>query len=121
KRGYQFIAPVREEIVIAPSASNMEHSTSVVGREAALSALDAFLNKALRKQRQVLFVTGEAGIGKTTLVDTFEVQDCRIPNLRLARGQCVHGFGGKEGYYSFLEGLGQPARGAGENAFVGKW
>jgi len=118
KRGYQFIAPVREEIVIAPSASNMEHSTSVVGREAALSALDAFLNKALRKQRQVLFVTGEAGIGKTTLVDTFEVQACRIPNLRFARGQCVEGFGGKEAYYPFLEALGHLLRGRDENALV---
>ena len=32
------------------------------------------------------------------------------PNLRIARGQCVEGFGGKEAYYPILEALGQLVR-----------
>jgi KaiC/GvpD/RAD55 family RecA-like ATPase len=39
--------------------------------------LDGFLQKALGGQRQVVFVTGEAGIGKTTLVDVFQQQAIR--------------------------------------------
>ena len=57
-----------------------------------------------------MFVTGEAGIGKTTLVDVFHQWAARRPNLRVARGQCVEGFGGKEAYYPMLEALGQLIR-----------
>src|SRR5260370_931252 len=73
-------------------------------------ALGACLASALRGQRQLVFVTGEAGIGKTTLVDAFHQQASFQPNLRIARGQCVEGFGGKEAYYPMLEALGQLVR-----------
>ena len=56
---------------------------------------------------KVVFVTGEAGIGKTTLVDVFQQKASLHPNLRMARGQCVEGFGGKEAYYPMLEAVGQ--------------
>jgi KaiC/GvpD/RAD55 family RecA-like ATPase len=36
--------------------------------------LHGWLDKALQGQRQVVFVTREAGIGKTTLVDRFLAQ-----------------------------------------------
>src|SRR5262249_42652606 len=111
KRGYQFVAPVTEESVVERPDATTEHSRNIVGRETALSALDRFLDRATRTQRQVIFVTGEAGIGKTTLVDAFHRRSRRIPNLRVARGQCVEGFGGKEAYYPFLEALGQFMRG----------
>ena len=55
-------------------------------------------------------ITGEAGIGKTTLVDVFHKRAAFRPNLRIARGQCVEGFGGKEAYYPVLEALGQLIR-----------
>ncbi|MBI2684675.1 MAG: ATP-binding protein [Acidobacteria bacterium] len=47
------------------------------------------MQAALDGQRQVVFVTGEAGIGKTTLVDAFQDQVARYPDLRIARGQCI--------------------------------
>ncbi len=113
KRGYEFIAPVTNEDS-AISASTSTEATKVVGREAALSELDTLLDKAGRGQRQVIFITGEAGIGKTTLVDVFLQQVARNPDLRVARGQCVEGFGGKEAYYSVLEALGELLRGDGD-------
>src|SRR5262249_31186586 len=43
----------------------------LVGRAAELQQLHQLLDKALRGERQLVFVTGEPGIGKTTLIDAF--------------------------------------------------
>jgi DNA-binding winged helix-turn-helix (wHTH) protein/tetratricopeptide (TPR) repeat protein len=108
KRGYQFIAPVRGEG--SASLTNLDRPGKLVGRQAALAQLDLHLKKALRGRRQLVFVTGEAGIGKTTLIDAFLHEiDCH-PNLRIARGQCIEGYGGKEAYYPLLEALGRLVR-----------
>jgi DNA-binding winged helix-turn-helix (wHTH) protein/tetratricopeptide (TPR) repeat protein len=107
KRGYQFIAAVRDESSASPSEVSANTPKAMVGREDALAQLDDCLNKALNGQRRVLFITGEAGIGKTTLLDVFQQRAAARPNLRIARGQCVEGFGGKEAYYPVLEALGQ--------------
>lgn len=42
-----------------------------VGREAELAQLHRWLRQALERKRQVVFVTDEAGLGKTTLVEAF--------------------------------------------------
>src|SRR6202040_341166 len=44
------------------------------------------------------------------LVDAFHQAATRRPNLRVIRGQCVEGFGGKEAYYPVLEAVGQLLR-----------
>jgi DNA-binding winged helix-turn-helix (wHTH) protein/tetratricopeptide (TPR) repeat protein len=107
RRGYQFVAPVSDDS--AASSANFSIK-GIVGRKTALAELGACLASALRGKRQLVFVTGEAGIGKTTLVDAFHQQASFQPNLRIARGQCVEGFGGKEAYYPMLEALGQLVR-----------
>jgi DNA-binding winged helix-turn-helix (wHTH) protein/tetratricopeptide (TPR) repeat protein len=107
KRGYQFIAPVRNEAAAEPSDSPASTGKTVVGRESSLAQLVDCLDKALQGQRQIAFLTGEAGVGKTTLMDLFHRRVADRPNLRIARGQCVEGFGGKEAYYPLLEALGQ--------------
>ena len=61
--------------------------------------------------RQVGFVTGEAGIGKTTVVDAFLAQVAQAPDLWLARGQCVEAYGAGEAYLPVFEALGQLGRG----------
>lgn len=112
RRGYQFIAPVHEETIaegLGDAATNAIRS--MVGREAALTQLNEALGKALAGQRQIVFITGEAGIGKTTLVDAFQQKAAGRANARIARGQCVEGFGGKEAYYPMLEAVGQLLRG----------
>src|SRR5256885_429000 len=87
KRGYRFVAPVSDEMITAPVASIPHKLRNMVGREAELSTLDGFLQNVVCRQRQVIFVTGEPGIGKTTLADAFQARARRIPNLRVARGQ----------------------------------
>ena len=42
-----------------------------MGREAELRQLHTWLDKALKGARQLVFVTGEAGIGKTALIEAF--------------------------------------------------
>ena len=90
----------------------------MVGRQDGLARLDGYLQTALGGQRQVVFVTGEAGIGKTTLVDVFQHQAVRHPGLRIARGQCIEGFGGIEAYYPMLEAIGSLLRGAEDSSFI---
>src|SRR5712675_1305950 len=114
RRGYQFIAPVSDE---SAASSPSFSPKGIVGRNTALAELDVCLASALRGQRQAIFVTGEAGIGKTALVDVFQ-QATRRPNLRLARGQCIEGFGGKEAYYPILEALGSLVLSAEDGSLV---
>ena len=110
RRGYRFMPEITEETGAAPPDRAVVGKGNVVGREAAIAELDQHLAKAMQGQRQVVFVTGEAGIGKTTLVDAFHQRSAGRANLRIARGQCVEGFGGKEAYYPMLEALGQLTR-----------
>jgi DNA-binding winged helix-turn-helix (wHTH) protein/tetratricopeptide (TPR) repeat protein len=110
KRGYQFVAAVSDEDAAGSSDLPLSSSKNMVGRDTALDELEHYLKIAMEGRRQLIFVTGEAGIGKTTLVDVFHQRAASRPNVRMARGQCVEGFGGKEAYYPMLEALGQLVR-----------
>jgi len=98
------------------ASSSASHSRlrnpRLVGRERALSELRNSLGRTLRDQHQIVFITGEPGIGKTTLADEFQRQmAAEVPRLRIARGQCNEGYGGKEAYYPMLEALSELCRG----------
>jgi DNA-binding winged helix-turn-helix (wHTH) protein len=109
RRGYQFVAPVSEASNETSSGSPVRPVT-MVGRDAPRTLLERALNSAVHGDRQIIFVTGEAGVGKTTLVDAFQRRAAVRASLRIARGQCVEGFGGKESYYPILDALGQLVR-----------
>src|SRR5215471_13792656 len=110
RRGYQFIAPVSDARPSESSRTNTQVTKTVVGRETALFKLDTCLEKALQGQRQIVFITGEAGIGKTTLADLFHHRAAFRPRLSEARGQCIEGSGAKEAYYPILEAFGELLR-----------
>ena len=117
RRGYRFIAAVNEEASERQSAS-LPH-IRLVGREPALHELRESLQRALQGQRQIVFITGEPGIGKTALVDFFQQQAAAdVPGMRIACGQCIEGYGGKEAYYPMLEALGQLGRASGGDSIV---
>src|SRR6202022_69785 len=93
--------------------------SSLVGRDPALNELHDRLHHAAKGERQIVFITGEAGIGKTALVEEFRRQLAATAlSLRIARGQCVEGYGGKEAYYPMLEALGRLCAGAEGEALV---
>ncbi|HEY2821453.1 MAG TPA: AAA family ATPase [Candidatus Acidoferrum sp.] len=118
RRGYQFIASVRDETALAVSSAPTAKSVrKIVGREGALRQLENAFDKALQGHRQIIFITGEAGIGKTTLVDVF-LQGAVSAKARVARGQCMEGFGGKEAYYPILDALGHLCREADDKRIV---
>jgi DNA-binding winged helix-turn-helix (wHTH) protein/tetratricopeptide (TPR) repeat protein len=123
RRGYQFIADVRDAASTEPAAADTPAQTKLVGQDRALGELRSYLGRALGGRRQIVFVTGEPGIGKTTLVDEFQLQACRqqagaSTPIRIARGQCVEGYGGKEAYYPMLQALGDLCRGPGGDPVV---
>ena len=63
--------------------------TAFVGREAELRQLHTFLDRTLAGHSQIIFITGEAGSGKSALVQAFQ-QRAQTRHLRLiaAGGQC---------------------------------
>ena len=101
KRGYQFVAPIVDDRP-APTAKPSPTTKPFVDRRAARRRLEGFLERASHGERQIVFVTGEPGIGKTTFVDLFVQSAALVPDLWVARGQCVEGFGGQEAYYPML-------------------
>ncbi len=101
-RGYRFIGNVGHE---RPSAA----TAPIVGRDAQLARLGRHLELALAGQRQIVFVTGDAGIGKTTVVETF-LETLADKGPWIARGHCVELHGSGEAFMPVLEGLGRLCR-----------
>ena len=112
RRGYRFVATLG-----AATGSTIAHAGDqdavVVGRGAERAELLALMGAAMSGSRQVGFVTGEAGIGKTTLVELALRELRRAPagRLRMAGGQCVEQYGGGEPYMPVLEALAGLCRG----------
>lgn len=118
RRGYRFIGAVRRPAseVRRPQspAPNTQHiAPNFVGRETELRYLHERLEKALSGERQVVFVSGEPGIGKTTLVQAFLSHVATTDGLRVAQGQCLEHFGVGEAYLPILEALGRLCRQSG--------
>ena len=128
RRGYRFIGQIAEseqmpaadqEIASnkAVSASPLRAADSplgVVGRDEALSRMRSWLEKMLGGERQIVFVTGEAGIGKTALVDTFARSIASDRSIRIGRGQCLEQYGTSEAYLPVLEAIGRLCREQGQ-------
>jgi DNA-binding winged helix-turn-helix (wHTH) protein/tetratricopeptide (TPR) repeat protein len=118
RRGYQFIAAVSDPAAEAKLTPELP-SRKLVGRDVALAELKQCLERSSQNHRQIVFITGEAGIGKTTVTDEFLKRSvANFPGLRIARGQCVEGYGSKEAYYPVLEAVGQLCSGSGKHALV---
>ena len=118
RRGYRFIAEVvsSQHSVVSSlplptqsSVLNTQHSV-LVGREAELAQLHGWLGKALHGERQIVFVTGEAGIGKTSVVESFLRHVAADGSTWIGRGQCIQHYGAGEGYMPMLEALGRLCR-----------
>jgi len=120
RRGYRFIGQLSSQLSVAsyqqadwgtrsPAASLRPQLPipTLVGREAELTQLHNALAQALGGERQVVFVTGEPGIGKTTVVDAFIAGLTARPGLWIGQGQCVEHYGAGEPYQPMLGALGR--------------
>ena len=83
------------------------------GRDAELARLHGSLAAALGGQRRAVLVTGEPGIGKSTLLDAFLASLAGRADLWVLRGQCLRQQGPGEPYLPVLEALGSLGRAAG--------
>jgi DNA-binding winged helix-turn-helix (wHTH) protein/predicted ATPase len=102
---------------VAPPFSRLRPGL-LVGREAELVHVQQWLAQALRGERQVGFVTGETGIGKTTLVEAFIERVGGVGALWIGRGQCIEQYGAGEAYLPVLEALGRLCRGPEGQRFI---
>ena len=73
----------------APNRPTLDRPVVFVGRRAEQERLDAFLAAALEGRGGLALVAGEAGIGKTALVEAFVADACRRHrDLVVAMGNC---------------------------------
>ena len=82
----------------------------VVGRQHDVEALEGWFQRAAHGDRQLVFVSGEAGIGKTAVLDLVLARLAAGTAVRIGRGQCVESYGAGEPYLPVLEALGQLSR-----------
>ncbi len=106
RRGYRFIGRIGVGGGRDPGAPG----AGVVGRDEEIERLRGWLDRALLGERQAVFVTGEAGIGKTAVVEAFLERATGAPLLRVARGTCREQYGAGEAYLPVLEALGRLSR-----------
>lgn len=116
-RGYRFVAEVRRELD-EPAVASPQHSAQssavdplVVGRDAELQKLGDAFERARAGHRQLCFVIGEPGIGKSTLVRTF-VASLDAGSVIVGRGGCFEQHGTPEPYFAIIEALGMLTRSA---------
>ena len=109
-RGYRFIAEVKNQARAAPIRKPpwvppRGPRPIMVGRQDELAQLQSRYSRVVEGQRQVIFVAGDAGIGKTTFVQAFLDSIAQRGPIRIGRGQCVEQYGAGEPYMPVLEAL----------------
>ena len=117
RRGYRFIAPLHAPVPGAKfqlqGASPTAHNSlppPFVGRQDELGLLNDRFSNARAGTRQIVFVTGELGMGKTTLIESF-IEGLETPrDVWIARGQCIEQYGRGEAYLPVLTALGRLCR-----------
>jgi len=112
RRGYRFIGvptavPASRSPSVTRSAVGSLQERSFIGREEALSRLRSAWDSACSGKRMVVWVAGEPGIGKTTLIEHFVAG---LGDIACVRGQCVEQYGAGEPYLPVLEALGELCR-----------
>ncbi|MBX3220627.1 MAG: AAA family ATPase [Labilithrix sp.] len=122
-RGYRFVAALKnldfdDSQVSGPPPTAAASSEPVVGRDAELEALRLQLRSARNRNRATVFVTGDAGVGKTTLVDFFLEHARTQGALLVGRGACVEQYGNAEVYFPVLDAVGGLCRGRGGDRVI---
>lgn len=100
------VPPIKKPAFLDSNDEQPVEKPVFVAREGELAQLDAQLDLVLNGQGRVIFVTGEAGSGKTALVDEFtrRAQNSH-PNLVVASGYCNAQTGIGDPYLPFRQVL----------------
>ena len=87
-------------------------SARMVGRLAELAALENRLTQAILGRPQLVFVSGEPGVGKTTLLDAFAERHATRGGLVYTMGRCAEHYGPSEAYLPLFDAITRLCRGA---------
>ena len=119
RRGYRLMVPVAKvtEISQPPGAlaGASADPSKLVGRAPEMEELQRRFDRALSGRRQMVFVTGEPGIGKSALASAF-ADTLDRHRVRIAQGQCLDHHGVGEPYLPLIEALTRLAGPANDSA-----
>jgi len=109
RRGYRFVAAVSTPSALPPTSARAsgplsaeENAPPLIGRASELERLRNAWRRAAAGERQIVLIAGEAGVGKTRLIERFVSE---VGDLHCAHGQCVDQHGAGEPYLAVLEAL----------------
>jgi DNA-binding winged helix-turn-helix (wHTH) protein/predicted ATPase len=115
-RGYRFVAAVTPLTAARASGAGDGPTAAagqpLVGRRRDLDRLGRALERAEAGERQLVFVSGEPGIGKTTLIEAFLRTAAAGPSRWVAKGDCIEQYGAGEPYLPVLTAVERLCRGA---------
>jgi DNA-binding winged helix-turn-helix (wHTH) protein/tetratricopeptide (TPR) repeat protein len=117
-RGYRFIGEVTGErpregaaaaasaaaAATAPRKSATTAAPALLGREDEMARLEEWFREVQAGRRRVVLISGEAGLGKTTLLQAF-LSRLDPDAVSIAQGQCLDHRGEGEPYMPVLEAL----------------
>ena len=125
RRGYRFVGKLSQAAStvqavaaspepapqVAPKVASFKpREFGLLGREAELARLHVWLDQALAGERQTVFITGEPGIGKTSIVQVLLAEAKHVSHLHVAHGQCLEHYGSGEAYLPVLDGFSRLCR-----------
>jgi len=125
RRGYRFVGSIEPggDPSIDRAQLGAHDEGALVGRDSHCKRLWDAWAQVGRGRRQCLFVSGEAGLGKTMLVEHFlgsiregasTAAESAVP--RIVRAQCIEQYGIREGYMPILQAIEEMATGTGTEA-----
>ena len=112
RRGFRFIAQ-QAEVPVERSTTMPRYSRSslkLFGRQRNIEQLHSYLHSSISGNREIVFLTGEAGIGKTSLVRSFLDSIESVDDFSIGWGNCYDQHGECEAYLPILESVDQLAR-----------
>jgi DNA-binding winged helix-turn-helix (wHTH) protein/tetratricopeptide (TPR) repeat protein len=113
--GFRFVGrPDAASTTTSAGAASIS-APSIVGRTQELERLERLRALAAAGSRQVVFLSGDPGIGKTSLLDSFVAHVRTQPGgaapVAVARGQSIEHYGTAEAYLPLLDVIGDLCRG----------
>ncbi|MEY2935809.1 MAG: hypothetical protein RL033_6558 [Pseudomonadota bacterium] len=122
RRGYRFLVSCERVLAAAPAAAALVPSVGgagrptlaeplrtlehLIGRSSELGFLSERRQRASAGARQTVLISGEAGIGKTALVQAFlQLEQAAEPGTWISWGQCIEQYGSGEPYLPMIEAL----------------
>src|SRR5262249_13232624 len=108
RRGYRFIFPLTRT---SRRPAVADEQGTFVGRDRVMAVLETRFACARAGDRQLVFVSGEAGIGKTTVLEAFVERAGQEADVVIARGAELEHYGVAEPHLPVLEAMGRLLRG----------